>query len=220
MTREEIVKIIIELIPSKTLKKEIVKSNFMLDDIDILYIIDNYCDIYYQKLKCLNNLINIIKDEKVLNYCKMIYQYEIKKYDDFVSNKRKHIFEAIPDADQVEYANMFFSKFEKASKYIEMCKEIETNAIIKKKYLDDQIPDFAYPSAGLQAKVIYGKNGILSVENYNVYLNFELWSYYYGFDICDYPKKGIISGHYRTNISNIFKEGDKAKVEKDGKMYI
>ncbi len=221
MTKEIIIKDIINFIPSETLRKEIVKNNYEMKDLDILYFVSKYCKVYSIKIKCLKNMILLLEDKKILQFCKLLYQFECEKYNDFTKDKRRYIYEAIPYADEEGCGAMLFSKFKKAYQYIMECRDIELSSKIKKKYLDDEIPDFCYPDAGLEAEVIYNnKTDIINVKNYNIDLKFDVWANYLDFEMCDYKKHGIINGYYRPMISDIFKEGCKVKLNHANNDYI
>lgn len=93
MVNKNLEKEIIQLIPSKILKKEIFKQNHIFSDLELVQIIIEYSSTWKKMMDYLFKLKKEIKEAKVVEYISQYIEIEQKQYELLVTNDSNYVYE-------------------------------------------------------------------------------------------------------------------------------
>lgn len=97
MIIKELEKKIIELIPSKTIKTEIVKQQYHFGEIDLVQIIIEFARYWDEMISLLEEIIQYLDSSKLIQYVEDIIKCEKKSYQDFISNSPNYVYDIVID---------------------------------------------------------------------------------------------------------------------------
>lgn len=217
MTKKEVINYVKTLIKSKTVVKEIERRNNEMEEMDILYFIEQYSKDYNIKINCYKTLKNIFKDEHALELLEYLHNFEILKFSDFKKNSKNVVFEIINDYEDEKCAySMLFTKYKSMLEYL---KKIEdpldpTKTLIRKRYIDINIKECECISSNMDVigEMVVYKDEVLSLLNNNVGIDYPWYEYNDGNKSRIRKQTGIICGEYKPAICSIFKAKDVVEI--------
>ena len=93
MNNKKLEKQIIDLIPSKTIKKEVEKQKHQFTDLELIQIIINFAENWDKIIEYLSSAKEYIEDEKINNYINEYIQIENKQYELLTSYTPNYVYE-------------------------------------------------------------------------------------------------------------------------------
>lgn len=91
--KKYIINQIINLIPSNTLKKSIIKSNHEFENLELVKIIIEFSSTWKEMISYLNILKEYINENNLVDYINAFLEYENKKYVLLVNNGSNYVYE-------------------------------------------------------------------------------------------------------------------------------
>ena len=86
MNRRYFEKKIINLIPSLSMKEEIVKTKHHFTDLELLAMIDKFENIFSKRIYLYNQAKKVFNDKKILSFINRYIKKELKKYEELINN--------------------------------------------------------------------------------------------------------------------------------------